>query len=141
MNKSLFICASCNCHVRAGEQRCPHCEADVAVAGSHRSVERRRIEIRRVLFTVVVAGAGIVSCSGEPPDPRVVGSCAPNGSAQTLNCSTSCSCGDNGVCDANGRCNSCGCNTHEFCYSVEAAGYQVGRCSTRPCYGAPPVLA
>ena len=134
MNQSLLICASCNCHVRAGEQWCPHCEADMAVAGSHRSMERRRIEIRRVLFTVVVAGAGIVSCDS-PPDPRIVGSCAPNGSSQTLSCLTSCSCGDNGICDANGRCNSCGCSAdiHQYC--------DAGGCSTRPCYGAPPVLA
>jgi hypothetical protein len=142
MNKSLVICASCNCHLRAGEQRCPHCGADVAARGGLRSVERRRIEIRRILFTVAVAGASIVSCSSEPPDPRVAGSCATDsGGAQTLNCLTSCSCGDNGMCDPHGKCVACGCTTHQVCYPVETFGDQVARCSTRPCYGAPPVLA
>src|SRR5215470_3153482 len=136
MNRSLVICASCRCHVHAGERWCPHCDADLAAEGGLYLVQRRRIEIHRMVLAVAVAGLGPVACGSSTPDVTVQGSCA---EVVSPSCLHNCDCGSRGQCNAHGQCVSCGCaastpweEAHQYC--------DAGGCSTRPCYGAPPVL-
>jgi hypothetical protein len=147
---SLAVCVSCNCHVRASERVCPHCAADLTVAHSVRSPERRgrAIEVRRVLVATALAGLGLVGCGGRVLNEDVQGSCA-QPADPGARCGSTCACGTGGVCQS-GQCVSCDCSASEHCdYSGKCqlsgspywfVGQTPNPVSGHPCYGSPPFL-
>ncbi len=150
-----MVCRACDCHVRPGEGRCPHCGADLAVAGGGaRSPRRGSLQVRRVFFATALAGIGVASCGGRvfgdsgatevAGEAQIKGGCfGLNGSAGTCGyTSDTCQCGVAGECN-NGACTPKSCETGEYLNSS-------GECdsiywfeplpSSQSCYGSPPLL-
>ena len=71
MATQFIICCACGCHVRAGESRCPHCEAALDARSATRKPERRSIEVRRVIVASALAGLSTTSCGGRGGDETI----------------------------------------------------------------------
>lgn len=159
MGLRLILCASCRCHVRSGEPRCPHCGADLAATEATRNPERRRFDVRRLLCASALAGAALPGCAGQPLNEDVQGTCTlSEGAGPSIhtaamqgsiayNCgNNACACGTGGICK-NSECVSCECAVDQTCNPdgtcTTTANYWFGQYppNVSTCYGSPPLLA
>ena len=162
MAKVFAICQGCDCHVRLAERTCPHCGADVAVAGGARSPRRRSIEAGRVFLATALAGIG-VACSGssvplpaQATEQDLRGACAgdayPDAFGKCGSTAGSCTCGPAGRC-VEGSCDPKLCDLNvdyldragecvplPSCPSGQVAEGPSCSPADHTCYGAPPLL-
>jgi hypothetical protein len=164
----LIPCPGCGCHVRAGEEFCPHCAVALPEAAAPRAVARGLLDTPRVAIAAALAGM-VPACGGQvagdqnqgaATEADVAGSCAVDGGDVPCASVGGCRCGPAGMCAEAASGPSVGCRVGpanmcvvNACLPVPCAQNEyvnhAGECvsiywfegkvpSTHACYGAPP---
>jgi hypothetical protein len=149
--------------VRAGEGRCPHCDARFAGGSATRRPRRQSIQVGRVIVASALAGLSTASCGGRVGDesvgttetrattlaqPDAGGDCvlADGGSAQCdlESSEPACQCALPTACDWTHTCVPIQCGSGEYLDgngSCQNIYWFTGKVpSSGSCYGAPPYL-